>query len=56
VKKLLAETDEPMDGIARRCGFPTAKLLSRAFHREAGMTLLQYRNQFTRPAQALDSA
>ena len=56
VKKLLAETDEPMEGIARRCGFPTAKLLSRAFHREAGMTLLQYRNQFTQSVRALDSA
>jgi LacI family transcriptional regulator len=56
VKKLLADTDEPMEGIARRCGFPTAKLLSRAFHREAGMTLLQYRNQFTRSVPELDSA
>jgi LacI family transcriptional regulator len=51
VKKLLAETDESMIEIARRTGFATAKLLSRAFHREAGMTLLQYRKQFFRSAR-----
>jgi LacI family transcriptional regulator len=56
VKKLLAETDEPMERVASRSGFPTANLLSRAFRREAGMTLRQYRKQFRQPAWTADSS
>jgi LacI family transcriptional regulator len=48
VKKILAETEEGMEEIAQRCGFVSAKLLSRSFRREAGTTLLQYRRQFQR--------
>jgi LacI family transcriptional regulator len=46
VKKLLAETDEPMQSVARRCGFGSAKLMSRMFSRETGTLLSQYRRQF----------
>jgi len=46
VKKVLAETGEGFDEIARRCGFLNAKLLSHTFSRETGMTLLKYRRQF----------
>jgi LacI family transcriptional regulator len=48
VKQLLAETEEGMEEIARRSGFLSAKLLSRAFRRETGVTLLQYRRNFRR--------
>ena len=46
VKRLLAETDERMEHVARRCGFRSAKLLSRMFHRETGTKLVDYRRQF----------
>jgi LacI family transcriptional regulator len=50
IKRLLAETEEGMDAIARRTGFFNVKLLSRAFRRETGTTLLKYRRTFRRAA------
>jgi len=46
VKRLLAETAEGIEEIARRCGFLNAKVLSHTFKRETGITLLKYRRQF----------
>jgi LacI family transcriptional regulator len=48
VKRLLAETDERVEEIARMAGFVSATVLCRAFHREAGTTVAKYRRQFRR--------
>jgi len=48
VKRLLAETDERVEEIARMAGFVSATVLCRAFHRETGNTVAKYRRQFRR--------
>ena len=42
-RQILAETDEPMAGVARAAGFGSAKQLSVSFHRETGTTPTAYR-------------
>jgi LacI family transcriptional regulator len=54
VQKLLAETDEGMEEIARRSGYVSAKLLGRAFQRHTGITPQQYRRQFRKAAPRQD--
>jgi len=44
-QRLLKESDEPIDDIARKAGFANGIALRRYFHRFLGMTLLQYRVQ-----------
>jgi len=50
VKRLLAETDERLEEIARITGFVSATVLCRAFQRETGGTVAKYRRQFRRSA------
>lgn len=37
-----------LDGVARQCGFPSAEVLRRAFHRQLGVSPASYRQQFAR--------
>jgi transcriptional regulator GlxA family with amidase domain len=45
-QRALAESDEPVATIARRCGFGTAETLRRAFHRQARVAPTDYRDRF----------
>ncbi|MEV0389693.1 helix-turn-helix domain-containing protein [Nonomuraea sp. NPDC050643] len=42
----LAESDDPVEVIARRCGFGTAETLRRTFHRRVGVAPSDYRDRF----------
>jgi LacI family transcriptional regulator len=48
VKRILAQTDERIEEVARRAGFGSATVLCRAFQRETGTTVSTYRRQFKR--------
>lgn len=45
-QRALTEGDEPVEAIARRCGFGTAETLRRAFHRHARVAPSDYRDRF----------
>ena len=45
-QRALAESNEPVDTIARRCGFGTAETLRRAFHRTLRVAPSDYRSRF----------
>ncbi|HYK68470.1 MAG TPA: DJ-1/PfpI family protein [Streptosporangiaceae bacterium] len=45
-QRALAEGDDPVEAIARRCGFGTAETLRRAFHRHARVAPSDYRDRF----------
>ncbi|MCZ7432118.1 GlxA family transcriptional regulator [Streptomyces sp. WMMC1477] len=45
-QRALAESDEPVEAIARRYGFGTAETLRRAFHRRTGVAPSEYRERF----------
>jgi transcriptional regulator GlxA family with amidase domain len=45
-QRALTEGDEPVDTIARRCGFGTAETLRRAFHRNTRVAPSDYRSRF----------
>jgi transcriptional regulator GlxA family with amidase domain len=45
-RRALAGTDDPVDVIARRCGFGTPETLRRAFHRTTRVAPSDYRNRF----------
>jgi transcriptional regulator GlxA family with amidase domain len=45
-RRALAEGEDPVDAIARRCGFGTAETLRRAFHRHVGVSPSDYRDRF----------
>jgi transcriptional regulator GlxA family with amidase domain len=45
-QRALTEGDDPVEAIARRCGFGTAETLRRAFHRNARVTPSDYRTRF----------
>jgi transcriptional regulator GlxA family with amidase domain len=45
-QRALTEGDEPVEAIARRCGFGTAETLRRAFHRNTRVTPSDYRDRF----------
>jgi transcriptional regulator GlxA family with amidase domain len=45
-RRALAEGDDPIEAIARRCGFGTAETLRRAFHRHVGVPPSDYRDRF----------
>ena len=45
-RRALAESDDPVEAIARRCGFGTAETLRRAFHRTTRVAPSDYRNRF----------
>jgi transcriptional regulator GlxA family with amidase domain len=42
----LTGTDDPIETIARRCGFGTAETLRRTFHRNAGVAPSDFRERF----------
>jgi transcriptional regulator GlxA family with amidase domain len=42
----LAGGEDPVEVIARRCGFGTAETLRRAFHRHVGVAPSEYRDRF----------
>jgi transcriptional regulator GlxA family with amidase domain len=45
-RRALAESDDPVEAIARRCGFGTAETLRRAFHRTTHVAPSDYRSRF----------
>jgi transcriptional regulator GlxA family with amidase domain len=45
-RRALAEGDDPVAAVARRCGFGTAESLRRAFHRRLGVAPSDYRDRF----------
>jgi transcriptional regulator GlxA family with amidase domain len=45
-QRALTEGDDPVESIARRCGFGTAETLRRAFHRNTRVTPSDYRDRF----------
>ncbi|TWF81243.1 AraC family transcriptional regulator with amidase-like domain [Pseudonocardia hierapolitana] len=45
-QRALAERDDPVESIARRCGFGSAETLRRAFHRLVGIAPSEYRDRF----------
>ena len=45
-RRALAEGDDPVAAVARRCGFGTAESLRRAFHRQLGVAPSDYRDRF----------
>ncbi|MEU8136825.1 GlxA family transcriptional regulator [Streptodolium elevatio] len=45
-RRALAEGDDPVDAVARRCGFGTAETLRRTFHRRVGVSPSDYRDRF----------
>ncbi|GAA1421867.1 GlxA family transcriptional regulator [Streptomyces thermospinosisporus] len=45
-QRALTEGDEPLEAVARRCGFGTAESLRRTFHRRLGVTPSDYRSRF----------
>ncbi|TDC27432.1 helix-turn-helix domain-containing protein [Streptomyces sp. 8K308] len=45
-QRALAEGDETVDAIARRCGLGTAETLRRVFHRHLGVAPSDYRDRF----------
>jgi transcriptional regulator GlxA family with amidase domain len=45
-RRALAESDDPVEVIARRCGFGTAETLRRAFHRTTRIAPSDYRSRF----------
>jgi transcriptional regulator GlxA family with amidase domain len=54
VQSLLERTDESVDRIARRCGFPSAATMRHLFRRELGSTPQTYRSAF-RARQAAEA-
>ncbi|MDI2124525.1 GlxA family transcriptional regulator [Yinghuangia seranimata] len=51
-RRALAEGDDPVESVARHCGFGTAETLRRTFHRRLGVSPSDYRERFrsSRPA------
>ncbi|MCT7355373.1 helix-turn-helix transcriptional regulator, partial [Streptomyces sp. 15-116A] len=45
-RRALTEGDEPLEAVARRCGFGTAETLRRTFHRRIGVAPSDYRSRF----------
>ncbi|MGP3973587.1 GlxA family transcriptional regulator [Streptomyces sp. 8N114] len=52
-QRALAEGDEPVEAVARRCGFGTAETLRRTFHRHLGVAPSDYRSRFRSTADPL---
>jgi transcriptional regulator GlxA family with amidase domain len=50
-RRALAGSDDPVEVIARRCGFGTAETLRRAFHRTTRVAPSDYRNRFRTAAE-----
>jgi transcriptional regulator GlxA family with amidase domain len=50
-RRALAESADPLDSIARRCGFGTGETLRRVFHKHLGVSPSEYRNRFQSPRE-----
>jgi transcriptional regulator GlxA family with amidase domain len=48
-RRALAECADPLDSIARRCGFGTGETLRRVFHKHLGVSPSDYRTRFRSP-------
>jgi transcriptional regulator GlxA family with amidase domain len=48
-RRALAERADPLDLVARRCGFGTGETLRRVFHKHLGVSPSDYRNRFCSP-------
>ncbi|WP_043618925.1 GlxA family transcriptional regulator [Nonomuraea candida] len=53
-QRALAQSDDPVEVIARRCGFGTAETLRRTFHRRVGVAPSDYRDRFHSTAMGGD--
>jgi transcriptional regulator GlxA family with amidase domain len=53
-QRALTAGDEPVEAIARRCGFTTAETLRRTFHRRLGVAPSDYRARFRSTAGPLE--
>jgi transcriptional regulator GlxA family with amidase domain len=49
-RRLIEMTEEPLDAIGRKCGFPQVATLHRSFKRLMGVTPSEYRERFARRA------
>jgi transcriptional regulator GlxA family with amidase domain len=45
-RRLLEDTDEGIERVARRCGYRTTEAMRRAFHRTLGLSPAEYRRRF----------
>lgn len=45
-QRALAESDDPLETVARRCGFGTVETMRRTFHRHLGIAPSDYRDRF----------
>lgn len=50
--RLLTHTDEPIYRIADACGYESQSAFAKAFHRQTGVSPMEYRRRFSRPAQS----
>jgi len=50
-RRALAECADPVESIARRCGFGTGETLRRVFHKHLGVSPSEYRNRFHSPGR-----
>lgn len=48
-RRALTECADPLESIARRCGFGTGETLRRVFHKHLGVSPFDYRNRFQSP-------
>jgi len=48
-RRALADCADPLESIARRCGFGTGETLRRAFHKHLGVSPTDYRSRFQSP-------
>lgn len=48
-RRALAEGADPLESVARRCGFGTGETLRRVFHKHLGVSPSDYRNRFQSP-------
>ncbi|MET7334504.1 DJ-1/PfpI family protein [Nonomuraea sp. NPDC005650] len=55
-QRALVERDDPVEAVARHCGFGTAETLRRAFHRLVGIAPSDYRDRFRTALPADGSA
>ncbi|QIS12568.1 helix-turn-helix domain-containing protein [Nocardia arthritidis] len=46
-QRALTESDDPLETVARRCGFGTAESMRRTFHRHLGIAPSDYRDRFS---------
>jgi transcriptional regulator GlxA family with amidase domain len=53
-QRALAECADPLESIARRCGFGTGETLRRVFHKHLGVSPSDYRSRFRSPLGGME--